>query len=52
MGPLLEVGLYYSRCTLDELLVLMHDAGEGALQALRGSSVGSGTDIGLSAIIS
>ena len=43
---------YYSSCILAGLVVLMHDAGEGALQALRGSSVGLGTDIGESAIIS
>ena len=52
MGALLEVGLYYPRCILAGLLVLMHDAGEGVLQALRGSSVGLGTDIDLSAVIS
>ena len=41
-----------SRYILAGLLVLMHDAGEGALQSLRGSSVGLGTDIGQSALIS
>jgi len=32
------------------LLVLKSDPGEGALQALRGSSVGLGTDIGKPAV--
>ena len=40
------------RCILAGLLVLMHGAGEGALQSLQCSSVGLGTDIGQSAIIS